>query len=435
MDPFEVTMNKALQKLAADIIPREDAKVCADNIIELLQTKSKFDIGRVCIAGSIGKKLTIIGSDIDFVLFINDERPMFGDVLEDFDNILTMTDSFNIRDVHVTKYSIQFKALGFEFDVLPAANFTKGLQLQGDTLIDIQQQRVLEHIAQDPKKYGYMYSSSLAEAAVRFMKQQDGFVNEMVRIAKFWFKTLHLNDLRNRSGAKNCIELIAVYVAKQEENMETKSYLRSFKRFIDYLKNFDNLNIHFETDEHRVLNKSRPRVMDPVNPYNNLAKNWDRQSIQLVKAYAHESNRRLEVLANSRAARLDQLFEPQPVYRPDMGEMFERNPTKIQWLVGTETFSRLPDLKVRNERFHTDHKLWGGLENIKKYFQFAILASTVSSCDENEMKEVVLNTISRQIYNSKVTRVSAEGEKHEDYDVTFTIPSSNQTAIRISYRL
>lgn len=76
--------------------------------------------------------------------------------------------------------------MNFEFDVLPAANFTVGIQADGDKLIDIQQQRVLARIERDPKKYGYMYSSSLADATVRFIEQQDGFVNEMVRLAKFW---------------------------------------------------------------------------------------------------------------------------------------------------------------------------------------------------------------------------------------------------------
>lgn len=155
-------------------------------IIKLLQQKSKFDIGHVCIAGSTGKKTTITSSDVDCVLFINDEQPTFNSVLDDFENILNITDSFKIRDVHTTKYSIQFKALDFDFDILPAANFTVGLQADGDKLIDIQQQRVLTRIEQDPEKYGYLYSSSLAEASIRFMKSQNGFVNEMVRISKFW---------------------------------------------------------------------------------------------------------------------------------------------------------------------------------------------------------------------------------------------------------
>lgn len=153
----------------------------------MLQAKSKFAIGRACIAGSTGKKTEIINSDLDCVLFVNGKRPPFADVLEDFENILTVTDSFKIRDIRTTKYSIQFAALDFQFDILPAANFTENVQgHDNDELIDIQQREVLRIIGRDPKKYCYMYSSSLATAAIRFMKQQDGFVNEIVRIAKFW---------------------------------------------------------------------------------------------------------------------------------------------------------------------------------------------------------------------------------------------------------
>lgn len=156
-------------------------------IIKLLEQKSKFAIGRACIAGSTGKKTTIINSDLDCVLYINGKHPPFADVLDDFENILTMTGSFKIRDIRTTKYSIQFKALEFEFDILPAANFIENVQgYDSDQLIDIQQREVLRIIAKDPEKYCYMYSASLATAAIRFMRQQDGFVNDIVRIAKFW---------------------------------------------------------------------------------------------------------------------------------------------------------------------------------------------------------------------------------------------------------
>lgn len=155
-------------------------------IFILIKQRSKFKVGRVCIAGSTGKKTTIMGSDIDGVLFINDELPPFEDVLDDWEDILTMTDSYQIQDVRKKTFSINFKAFDFEFDILPAANFIVGIQADRDTLIDMQQQRVLAHIAKDPKKYGYSYSSSLADASIRFMERQNGFVNEMARIAKFW---------------------------------------------------------------------------------------------------------------------------------------------------------------------------------------------------------------------------------------------------------
>lgn len=155
-------------------------------VIKFLQAKSKFKIGKVCIAGSTGKKTTIMGSDIDFVLFINGKEPPFEDVLDDLQNIVDMSDKFNMGKARKTPYSIRFKALEFDFDVLPAANLTVGLHVGGDEFIDEQQNQVLKIIAKDPKKYSYMYSSSLAYSAVRFMKQQDGFVNDMVRLAKYW---------------------------------------------------------------------------------------------------------------------------------------------------------------------------------------------------------------------------------------------------------
>ncbi|XP_031640198.1 2'-5'-oligoadenylate synthase-like protein 2 [Contarinia nasturtii] len=436
MDPFELNMNKAFQKLAVDIIPADkylkDANECANNIMKLLQAKSRFDIGHVQIAGSTGKKTTIMSSDMDCVLFINgDELPPFKHVLDDFDNILTMTNSYQIRDVRTTKYSIQFKAKNFDFDILPAVNFTEGLRGDGDRLIDIQQQKVLELIRRDPKKNGYMYSSSLADAATRWMKRQDGFVNEMVRIAKFWYKTLYFTEYV--SGAKSCIELVAVHAAIKEQNMDRKSYLRSFKRFIEYLRNFSNLNIHFEKNEFDVFDNSRPRVVDPVNPYNNLAKNWDWKSIQLVSAYANETDRRLQWLANVRAIRLDQLFESQPSYRPDIGEIFKSK----DWLVSTINYSLLPDLKIRNEIFHKDSKLRYGLDIIKNYFQIAIITSNASSpnCDENQILTSVESTISKQIHNSEMAWKVPENENHEDYDVSFTMPVSDKRAIRISYSL
>lgn len=114
--------------------------------MNLFKTKSRFPIGRVCIAGSTGKKTTINNSDVDCVLFINDAQPPFAAVLDDLENILTMADAYKIRNVRKTKYSIQFKAFDLDFDILPAANFTVNESVGGDALINLQQQRVLAHI-------------------------------------------------------------------------------------------------------------------------------------------------------------------------------------------------------------------------------------------------------------------------------------------------
>lgn len=249
------------------------------------------------------------------------------------------------------------------------------------------------------------------------------------------YKTLHFEDSHSRSAAKHCIELIAVYAANQEEKMQTTSYLRCFHRFIDYLQRFNNLDIRFEEYDDQVLDPNRPRVMDPVNPYNNLAEVWNQERIKTLQAYANESNRRLQALANSGLANLDQLFEPQPLFRLDLSQIYKYNPTKSDWLVGTETFSLLPDLKVRNEEFHKDRKLCHFLEILKVHFQTAIFAASASNSDDSYVKNAVQKTIARSVCNSNVTWVSAYHDKHEDFDVTFTIPTSNQKAVRVSYRL
>lgn len=233
------------------------------------------------------------------------------------------------------------------------------------------------------------------------------------------------------SGAKSCIELIAVYAANKEQKFETKSYLRSFDRFIKYLQNFDDLNIDFNNNndhEHQV----RPRVIDAVNPYNNLAKNWDQKSIKLIKSYAKESNRRLQFLADHRAVHLDQLFEPQPVYNEDMTEIFRTLPSGI---IGTKTFSLQRDIKIRNERFHEDYKHVIALERLKKIMQSAICVSKASDYNENKTKDVIQNTISRQTGDTETILWYSNDQKHEDFDVTITIPFSNQKALCISYQL
>lgn len=129
------------------------------------------------------------------------------------------------------------------------------------------------------------------------------------------YSTLHFNDYI--SGAKSCIELIAVHAAKQEEMCEEISYLRCFKRFIKYLRNFEDLNIqivHFKKKKRAVVDKNRPRVIDTVNPYNNFVNNWNQKAIELVKFYADETKQRLDYLGSRGLIDLRLLFEAQSVY-------------------------------------------------------------------------------------------------------------------------
>lgn len=172
-------------------------------IADLLKEKSQFDIGFISTAGNSGKKTTIMQSHFDCVLFINDQLPSFEKVIDEFEDILEISE-YPIEIHRRTDYVIQFKVRGFEFDFLPAPNFvTKSSQCSSGR-IDQQQRATLNQIKADPETLSYKYSTALSQAVLRFMKKQSSFVHEMVRVAKFWFKTLHFK--RHISGDKTLID-------------------------------------------------------------------------------------------------------------------------------------------------------------------------------------------------------------------------------------
>lgn len=58
------------------------------------------------------------------------------------------------------------------------------------------------------------------------MKRQDGFVHELIRLSKFWFKTLYISD------AKSIIEMICIHTAIKERIYDSLSYLRCFTQIL-----------------------------------------------------------------------------------------------------------------------------------------------------------------------------------------------------------
>lgn len=408
-------------------------------IVKLLQSKSPFKIGQVCVAGSSGKKTTICDSDVDCILFINDKQPPFDDVLDDFENILTMTDSYQIKDVVTTKCSIQFKSSNFDIDILPAANFISNCSGEDmEHFNDLQHRTTLDYIKTDPESLSYVYSGSLAKTTVKFMKRQDGFAHEMVRIVKYWFKTLYFE--KKISGAKSLIELVAVFAVIEERKYDSTSYLKCFTRILNYLRNFDDINIVFENEykfeEHQILDVSRPRVMDPVNPYNNFAKNWDEKAIELLKVYANETYDRLQPQSESNSIRLNRLFDPQPTRISILSEVFPYKCGISKWLIGPKSQKLLlPDLTIRNDNFWREMRFRKGLEILKNYFQL-MMHSVIASPDSctSDAYTCVKDIISRHVINEQQSWVHTL-EKHENFDLTFTIPVTTEEAIQISYRL
>lgn len=250
------------------------------------------------MAGSIGKKTNIVSSDMDCVLFLNDEEPPFDDIMNCFYEIFVDSPFNEVFTIRKNKFAVQFKNDNFKLDLVPAPNFTGNKKH-----IDLQQKIALERIMENPKVNCYVYSSALAEATVDFMERRVGFANDMARIAKFWFKSCSFDGIYI-SGASTFIELVAVFAARHGQRGPRKynSYLKCFIRFLLMLIRFDELNVEFPMGnsvfrEHlQFMDDQRPCVIDPVNPYNNLARNWKSDAQDLIANYAEATFERLQDL-------------------------------------------------------------------------------------------------------------------------------------------
>ena len=394
-------------------------------ICKLLQAKSKFPIGFVKMAGSSGKKTTIQQSDFDCVLFVNGEEPVFDEVLDDFESILQMS-VYPIKGIKLTRYSIQFRIDVFDFDFLPASNFVEKNGLSGDSLIDQQQRSTLDRIKHDPSKLCHRYSAGLSQAVVRFMKKQSSFVHDMVRIAKFWFKTVYIE--KNISGAKTLIELVAVHAANQYQ-FEENNHLKGFVKFLELIRSFESLRIVFREEykfpEHQMAQNERtPIVMDPSNPYNNFARDWMSESYSQdrmnLMQYATETLRRVNFFLDNTACQqnfLERLFVPQPLLIPEIPEEL----LKANFMVSSESkVRRYPELKIRNEKITKNPALILSLEMIKMHL-LVIMASNKSADNVYCLRSAVQEMVSGSIRGQKLQWVPADKDI-ETSDATFILP-------------
>jgi hypothetical protein len=240
MSLFQDQFNKILDDLSFKLIPTEEeikqGKKIADQVFRALQQSKKYKIDRPSIMGSIKKKTSLRNdADFDLVIYVNNIDLPFDDVLENFEDILEMNESFNfISETEKRKNAIKAIINGVKFDICAAINF--------DQNPNKQRQKVLEIIRRSPQpsKNSYKYSTSLTETQVEFVKMQSPFAHKLIRLAKYWNKTLFIDGFV--SGRSSLIELIAIHEAIIEDQRPQKSLLRAFISFLKSMSNFDKLN-------------------------------------------------------------------------------------------------------------------------------------------------------------------------------------------------
>lgn len=124
--------------------------------------KGAYSIARTIIAGSTGKKTSIINSDVDGILYVNENEPPFNDVLWKWKLIVGSSSELDIERIRKGRHSIQFTINGIQIDLLPAQNLIdtdpNWSRQKCKRIRRRQRNRTLKAISEDPIRNNYIYT-------------------------------------------------------------------------------------------------------------------------------------------------------------------------------------------------------------------------------------------------------------------------------------
>ncbi|PIK58969.1 putative 2'-5'-oligoadenylate synthase-like protein 2-like [Apostichopus japonicus] len=263
--------------------------------------------------------------DLDLVVFLNDCEYPFEDFMRDLDEHIELSDTYTNCTLNGTR--LFFVAEGtLHVDLLPATNRLPRSELsQGRNPQDLQYKMTLAYIlnSSNPFDEGYQQSPALSKTAVEFVKRKNEVFHcsTVTRLAKFWSKTVCVEGFH--SGRSTIMEYIAIRSAEMEQNTGRENTLKAFRRFLTIVSNPEEMAIYW-TEYYKIgdikprMKNSRPLLLDPTNPYNNILRGKNKSFMVEMAKFAQVSMDRLEE-ADCRARRgesvdLQSLFKPQPVW-------------------------------------------------------------------------------------------------------------------------
>lgn len=296
------------------------ANKVVDTVKSCMEACNVVSVDRVCVSGSYGKKTALPSFDVDLILFINGLTPPFESELENIRVYLSQ----NLNGIEMAKkspYSVTFYLNGLKVDLLLAPNLVPG---PSQNKRSDQHKALLQEIAsakpRDREERARYLSPAFSETIVEFMKRQPPFVNAAVRLAKLWKNSCSVGPFTfPRWFSSFLVELISSEAAKIEliEHHGDASLLRVLINFFNTISAPTELKLIFEenykeSDVPKGILKQRPLVLDPSNPYSNVAKrmNWN-----VIKLLAQDS---LTVLKE--AEKQDLNVSISDLFRPRLGE-------------------------------------------------------------------------------------------------------------------
>ncbi|CAL8144630.1 unnamed protein product [Orchesella dallaii] len=423
----------------------EEGNALAEELFKTLQKKSKYSIAKNYKGGSFGKKTDVLEADLDLVLVCNKIDPPLKEVLDDFENVLTLYgNDLKIKEnsIKKTERSLNFFFLNLiEVDLLPAVWI--------DNPKDI-----WKKIEMDPKNSFY-YNPSFVDKQIAFLKSQPGDTHTLIRLVKYWFKNLYFE--KHVMGGSAMMELISVAAAKKSKNgTGSRTILQAFHKVLDIIANLDSLRLAFRPEgrnnwrrlpvptkqnlQNTKISDIVPKIIglqktlekeffiiDPANPFQNfLDENMNSLDvIHKMKTFATETQNTLSKLERGTKvgpAFLLALFKPHPAALTNLTSLLLPNYVAIDYEYPYS--SPYCDMELRKQEVMTDRKKKNAMKVLKRRLLSAINAvakGTPGKFTAMDVENAVHDCVEKSFeLNDELGTVKRDG--HEEMDITLSIP-------------
>jgi len=243
------------------------AQILTD-VVDVVTEKSFLNIAQVVKGGSVGKGTAISGTtDAEVVFFLKGlpqglHSKWLPPLLKAVCGVLTehFESGYGMEGICTTADSVYMKVKGL---VEVHLRFSPAFESHAE-VVD-----VLSKQGPDMRKY---YATSLVKDKVQFISKQPGQVKVTMRLLKWWRDQQQWSSSLT-TPSDDVLELIAVYSALQTK---PKDQRMAIANAMSLMARFDELrivwsNYYGKEDIWSPLLNQRPLLMDPVNPFVNVA--------------------------------------------------------------------------------------------------------------------------------------------------------------------
>lgn len=260
-----------------------------NDLVAAVSEMSFLDIDHVVTAGSIGKGTAISGAaHAEIVLFVRglpvtSHETWLSSLLRAVSGILaSQVEELGIDDIHVTDESVEMCIKNASNgNVTASLLISPAFEGYAETL------QVLWQQEKDALRF---YSSALAKERTQFISRQPSSVKTTIRLMKWWRDQQQWSSDRTRPSDE-LLELATVYSSVQTKPSDQKMAIANVMSLLSRFKKLRVVwsNFYTKDDIPGHMLRQRPLLMDPANPFVNVAdpKTFDASELAVLAQTTH----------------------------------------------------------------------------------------------------------------------------------------------------